>query len=135
MSQMLGMLYVALPGGPLSSLFRWWPQGPKKAHWQGLQSLDHRNAKKKIKKSFGMKHCLVDLNQMVAARIRCMKFGLYHGLIVLNQVCSNGVPRVQNGPGAGSPRLGPVNYIEIIQNSSSSKLQGSDAWNSVCSIA
>ena len=80
---------------------------------------------------FGMKHCLVVLYQVCSnggprvqngpgagglgfetkkylkiffsrtAWLRCLKFGMKHCLVVLYQVCSNGGPRVQNGPGAG----------------------------------
>ena len=41
------------------------------------------------------------------AWLRCLKFGMWHCLVVLYQVCSNQGPRVQDGPAPGGPRFKP----------------------------
>ena len=86
---------------------------------------------------FGMLHCLVDFYQVWSnggsgfqndptsgdlrfknvislktffhrtARLRCLKFGMQHSLVVLYQAGSNPVPWVQDGPVTGGPRFEP----------------------------
>ena len=46
--------------------------------------------------------------------LRCLKFNMYHCLVDLYQVCSNGGPGVQNGPAQDNPRFESWKYFENI---------------------
>ena len=60
-------------------------------------------------------------------RPRAFIFGMYHCLVDLYQVCSDGGPGVYNGPAAG----GIVFKNEIYLKWSSPELLGSDLFNKV----
>ena len=60
------------------------------------------------------------------AWLRCLKFGLWHCLVVLYQVCSNQGPRVQGGPGPGVLGSNHGNAQKYIEKSSSSEPPGPD---------
>ena len=53
---MLEIWYVALPSGPLPSLFKWWPQGPKWP-WAGGLGFETR----KILKNLLLQNCLAQM--------------------------------------------------------------------------